>query len=280
MDTPADDLGKTAKDALTRAIEAHARVGEHTQKASEASRQRREAIEILISSGMQQVDIAEHLGISRVRVSQLLRSGPSPERALFSADGGPVTVALGSKLAQVGDGNANAMISGDAAEAYDTIRTALDQWKVECSREVVPAPGLVDLNRDRLIVLGSPKVLPTVGQIMESDPNIAFGADAHGRYLVERADGNCHRSPQDEGKHTDYAYVGRLPRPDGRGHFLWIAGIHAAGTHGAARYLVDNAPELYKTVKDKLFSVLVATNFDPNTRSITSTAALTKIFIR
>jgi hypothetical protein len=276
VDTP----DEVAKEALTRAVQAHALVGEHTQMASEASRQRREAIETLIAAGMPQVEIAAHLGISRVRVSQLLRSGPSPERALLSVDGGRVTVALGSKQAQVGDGNPNAMISDAAAEAYDTIRAALDQWKVECAREVVPAPGLIDLNRDHLIVLGSPKVLPTVGQIMGSDPNLVFGADDQGRYLADRTSGTRYHSPQDRGEPTDYAYVGRLPRPDGRGHFLWLAGIHALGTLGAARYLVDNAPELYRSVKDRLFSVLVESNCDPTTRSITSTATLTKIFIR
>src|SRR6266568_367520 len=278
---PLDEIAAIgqASDPLDKALRAHALVGKLAEWSGEASRLRREAIEALIGQRMPQAEIAEHLRISRVRVGQLLRSGPSPERALLSADGGPVTVALGSKQAQVGDGTPNDMISRDAADAYDTLRTALDHWGVICSREIVPAPGMIDLNRDRLIVLGSPKVLPMVGQIMASDPHLVFDADAHSRFLVERATGAQHRSPQDRGEPADYAYVGRLPRPDGRGHFLWLAGIHAAGTHGAARYLVDNAPDLYRSAKDKLFSLVIAATYEPATRTITSTSALTKTFI-
>ena len=36
----------------------------------------------------------------------------------------------------------------------------------------------------------------------------------------------------DNGEMCDFGYLGRLPRPDGRGTFLYIGGIHAAGTSG------------------------------------------------
>ncbi|MGH3923260.1 MAG: hypothetical protein ACRDTT_10400, partial [Pseudonocardiaceae bacterium] len=49
-----------------------------------------------------------------------------------------------------------------------------------------------------------------------------------------------HRSPSDDGEHTDLAYLGRLPRTDSKGTFLYLAGIHAPGTLGAATYLTEN----------------------------------------
>lgn len=277
-----DDLTEIGalNDPMERAARAHTLVTQLSEISSEASRVRREAIEVLTAhENVSLNEIAGRLGLTRARVGQLARSGPSPERALLSHDGGPVTIALGSKSHNSGSEPSD-MISRDATEAYDTLRDALDSYGVKCSKEIVPAPGLIDLNRDRLIVMGSPKVLPTVGQIMGSDQNFGFGADDTGRYLIELHSGTIHHSPQDAGEPADCAYIGRLPRPDGKGSFLYIAGIHAAGTHGAVRYLVDNAVELHKQVKDKMFSLLVRAHYESHERAITSTEAMTSIHIR
>lgn len=268
--------------AVKRAREAGQLIERVSMVSNELSRLRREAIEELLDGGMTKAQVARELGLDPSRISRIVRSGIPPERALLSSDGGPVTVALGSKLAQVGDGRPNDMISRDAAEAYDTLRAALEHYGVGCSREIVPAPGLIELNRERLIVLGSPKVLPIVGQIMASDPHFAFDVDATGRHLVEMGDEPViHRSPQDRGEPGDVAYIGRLPRPDGRGTFLYLAGIHAAGTHGAARYLVDHVAELYSTVRDRLFSLLVAVTYrSTSDHTIVETRALTTTHLR
>jgi len=265
---------------LERAAKAHELVTSLFEASGEASRVRREAIEELTrTSGMTNTEVGKRLGLTRSRVSQLLSSGPSPERALLSHDGGAVTIALGSKVQEVG-GSPSDMISRDATEAYEVVRDALDSYGVKSAKEIVPAPGLVQLNRDRLIVMGSPKVLPTVGEILGSDPNVAFGEDDQGRHLIEKRSGTIHRSPQDDGATSDYAYIGRLPRPDGAGSFLYLAGIHAAGTHGAARYLVDNAPELHKQVKDKLFSLIIRADYESRERTISNTKAVSSVFIR
>lgn len=269
--------------AIERARAAGAVIEQAAAMSNEASRLRREAIEELLATpGWNRARIARELGLDPSRVSRIVKSGTPPERALLSPDGGPVTVALGSKLAQVGDGKPSDMISRDAAEAYDTIRAALDSYGVACTREIVPAPGLVDLNRDRLIVMGSPKVLPVVGQIMASDPHLQFDVDTQGRFLIEDADPPVvYRSPQDVGEHGDVAYLGRLPRPDGRGTFLYIAGIHAAGTRGAATYLVDHLEELYKQVKDGLFSLLVSVSYrSADDHTITEATAATRTYLR
>lgn len=277
---PIDELAQIpdSPDAMERARRAHELVTRLADISSEASRLRRDAIETLSNEGVSFSDIAAQLGLTRARVGQLARSGPNPERALFSHNGDPVTIALGSKSASVGDQPSD-MISRDASEAYDVLRESLDHYGVRCTREIVPAPGLVDLNRDRLIIMGSPKVLPIVGQMMGADPYHAFGADDTGRYLIALDTGEIYRSPQDDGEPADCAYIGRLPRPDNRGSFLYIAGIHAAGTHGAARYLVDNAAEIYKTVKDRPFSLLVHACYESRERTITSAQALTDIRI-
>lgn len=264
-----------------RAVAADRLYGEIQERASEVARLRREAIEEILASGGSKAQVARLLGKHPTRVGRIVSSSPAPERAVLSPDGGPVTVALGSKVSEVG-GKPSDMISRDAAEAFDALRTAIDGYGLSCSREVVPAPGLVNLNRDNLVVLGSPKVLPIIGQILASDPNLGFNTDDVGRHLVDWTTGEIYRSPQDSGEATDYAYIGRLPRPDGHGYFLYIAGLHAAGTHGAARWMVENLAELYHEVRNKPFSLLTWATYDDGDRerSITNTGALTTTYLR
>jgi len=83
----------------------------------------------------------------------------------------------------------------------------------------------------------------------------------------------------DQGEASDYAYVGRLPRPDGKGTFLYLAGTHAPGTLPAARFVSDNIVELHRELKNRLFSTIVAGDFDPKDRKKTiSTKSVTPIY--
>lgn len=51
-------------------------------------------------------------------------------------------------------------------------------------------------------------------------PALAGAADW---YLVDQTAGVDYRSPRNSGESRDYGYIGRLPRPDGRGTFLYLA---------------------------------------------------------
>jgi hypothetical protein len=83
----------------------------------------------------------------------------------------------------------------------------------------------------------------------------------------------------DSGEAADYAYIGRLPRPDGLGTFLYLAGTHAPGTLGAAHFVADCIVELYREVKNRRFSVLAVCHYDPNDRKkILATERLTLIY--
>jgi hypothetical protein len=62
----------------------------------------------------------------------------------------------------------------------------------------------------------------------------------------------------------DYGYIGRLPKPDGSGTFLYLAGIHAQGTLGAAKYVADDLLTLYRQMKTRRFSAVVSCAYDPD----------------
>ena len=251
-------------------------VNHHQEVIAAISAIRREKLNDLASGGLTQREIAERIGISKARVGQLLTSGPKAERTLLGT--GQLTIAVGGK-AEAQKSQTSVMMSAEAFAAYELIKNTAGDLGLKAENEVIPPPGLVRLNRPNLVVIGSPRLLPLVGQMLESDRYLGFDQGAQGWYLVERATGRKFRSPSDAGEAADYAYVGRLPRPDGNGNFLYLAGIHAMGTIGAATHLINNIEDIYKKVKNRRWSVLVECRYDPDTREVLTAEAITQIYV-
>lgn len=261
-----DEL-EAVEDPIERARRINSLIDEHQLAIAELSRARREIFESLLQEGKTQQQIAEALGMSRSRISQLLSAGVRPERALLG--NGRLTVAIGGKH-ETGrrDGQPLAVLSAEALAAYDRIAELARSVGLGAEYEIVPPPGMVQLNRANLVVLTSPRLLPFVGQVLESDEHYGFAVDQQGWYLIDKDSGTEYRSPSDQGEPADYAYIGRLPRPDGKGTFLYLAGIHGPGTAGAAFYLEAHLQELYREVKTRRWSALVSCEFDPGSRQI------------
>jgi hypothetical protein len=262
-------------DTLARTKRASALVAHYQVLASEASRIRREGLNELVTQGYSQKQLAGELEMTRARISQLLSTGPQVERALLGT--GPLHVSIGGKW-EAQKAEPSAVISAESLSAYHLIGRVCNDYGLSTEYEVVPPPGMVRLNRPNLIVIGSPRLLPLVGQVLEADEHLGFVSGARGWYLIDHSTSTTYRSPSDRGEPLDYAYIGRLPRPDGRGTFLYLAGIHAMGTLGAANYVTENVAELYATVKSRRWSALVQCEYDADTRSITSTRLVTKIY--
>ncbi|MFG3700819.1 hypothetical protein ACGF5C_23310 [Micromonospora sp. NPDC047620] len=169
------------------------------------------------------------------------------------------------------------MLSAESFAAYNALAELARSVGLDASYEVVPPPGFVHLNRPNLIVLTSPRLLPFVGQVMEADPHLRFASDERGWYLM---DGETeYRSPRDDGHSADYGYIGRLPRPDGKGSFLYLAGTHAQGTLGAAQFVADNLAQLYKELKNRRFSTIIRCEYDSNDpRKILACERVTPIY--
>lgn len=273
-----DELGRLYElDDEARLERAHELVGFHNERANEASRIRKEALMKLVDAGRSPAELSRVLKVTQSRIGQLLASGPRAERALLGT--GAITVAIGGKWeAGKSEQSANAVVSREAMAAYHLLQETCRDCKLDVKHEVVPPPGMVRLNVENLIVIGSPRILPLVGQVLEADENLGFDSGAQGWFLVDRQQNQPYRSPSDSGEPSDYAYIGRLPRPDGKGTFLYIAGIHAMGTLGATHYLANNLSELYQTVRTGRWSTLIATHYDPDTHDIISTDRVTPIY--
>ena len=270
------------EDPAERARRFHRMVSRLQELTGEASRGRREAIEELLASPKTtQADVARMLGVTRSRVSRLLSSAPNIERALLGS--GPITIAVGGKReGEKAESKASIVASNEAMEAFGILSRMCTDFDLGLARpnpEIVPPPGLVELNRDNLIVLTSPRLLPFVGQILESDKHFGFRPSDQGWYLVDHDTGTNYRSPSDSEKPADFGYIGRLPRPDGKGTFLYMAGIHAMGTWGTAHFLQHNIADIYKEAKLSRWSVLIRCDYDPDTKQIIATEAITPIHV-
>lgn len=245
--------------ARERARTINALIDEHTEAINALSQLRKAAIEEMLTSGLTQQQIADQLDMTRSRVSQILLQNVRAERAFLGS--GQITVAMGSKM-EAGRPDPGGVVSTESFAAFEILSSLARTVGLDAIPETVPPPGLVNLNRPNLIVLTNPRLLPFVGQVMEADPHLRYRNDEGGWYIADLTADTDYRSPRDQGECEDYGYVGRLPRPDGKGTFLYLAGTHAQGTLGAAQFVADNLSALYKELKTKRFSLVVKCSYE------------------
>ena len=97
---------------------------------------------------------------------------------------------------------------------------------------------------------------------------------------MDRRTGTVYRSGQDgdPARPYDVGYLGRLPRPDGNGSLLAIAGIHTQGSLGVVQLLANDLNTLWGQVGDRRFSTLVGVEYDPETSEPQSVELLCPLY--
>jgi len=265
---------REVRDPAVRGRQAGQLLQKYQEAVQETSRIRREAMEELRDQGKTQQQIADDMEVSRGRVSQLMTAGLPPER-VFLGDG-RVTVAVAGKR-EADKATPGSVVAEEDLHAYVALRDLCASVKLEAIHEIIQPPGVVDLNRDNLVVICGPRLSPLISQILGVDHNLAFQNDG-GWHLVDQRTGTLYRSPMDSNQPGDFGYLARLPRPDRRGNFLYIAGIHAMGSAGVIHYLAQHLSEIYRDVKTRRFSCLIDCTFDPETLEVTSSRLITPLY--
>ncbi len=239
----------------------------------ETSRMRKESIAWLRGNGLSMADVAKLMGVSRARVAQLKDAGPPAERAFVGVD--RVQVAVPQR-----PGEREYVALEDSATGQQLINLA-HRLQLEGELEYIPTTGAIDLNRDGLVVVCGPKTSPKTASALQADPRLSFETLTDGRWaLTERESGTVYTSPTDDPidpQNGDVAYLGRLPRPDGQGTFLLIAGVHAVGSLGVAHYLSGHVAELYEETGTQAFSMVIGCDYEPGTKRVTATRALSRV---
>lgn len=270
------------RDPLERTKAAHERLIRFQEAVIELTRLRREGVEQLQNRGWKPAQIAPHLGVTRQRVEQIGRNGPSPARA-FLGRGSQVTIAVGEKLEAPKEGGrpGGPAVATEDLVAYETLSHLAHDLKMDVSFEGIAPPGLFDTNRESLVVACGPRLSPVVAQLLAGDPHLGFAKDDAGWYLMDKDRQEEYRSPSDQGTLADYAYLGRLPRLDGKGSFLYMGGIHSAGAAGVAHWITNNLAEIYSAVGVKgLFSTLIKCEYSAAPLRVTNSERVSPIYRR
>ncbi|MFF0629818.1 sigma-70 family RNA polymerase sigma factor [Streptomyces sp. NPDC004296] len=272
---------KELPDPLQRAKAAHTLVGRAQDYSAELQVVRNEAMNATLRVGqLNSTQLANELGISKGRVSQLAKGAP-PERLFLGS--GKLIVALAEKAedGKLQDGRdkpvKGPVIATEDVRTYERLRELAEEVGLEATFERIPG-GNVHLNRTNLVVICGPRLSPLIEQILEGDPHLRFEKDDQGWHLVDRNTGEVYRSPMDHGDNGDIAYFGRLPRPDGQGTFLYIAGIHARGSGGVVHWLNNELANAHRELKAKRFSTLISSRFDPQTLEIIESKRVTPFY--
>lgn len=242
---------------------------------------RDEAIIEASRGGAGPTDIANAIGgISPQRVSQILKKAPPAARGWWGG-ASCITVAVGLKTeAGKPDGEPGPVIAVEDAAAREALRDYLATIRIDTSNEEIAPPGFVDLNRDGLVVICGPRLSPLVAQVLASDRFLRFGHDAQGWMIEDHETAAVWHSPLDEGQPADIGYLGRLPRPDRQGTFVYMAGIHAAGAAGCVHWLTEagGLEDVWREAREHRFSTLIRCTLDPATHNVIASERITPLY--
>ncbi len=264
--TMVDDL-RDITDPAERVRRASALIDDLAAASGEASVIRLEALAEMQSSGMNQTEIAKATGMSRARISQVMKAAPPAGQLLLAPDSGPVTVCVIEKReAERG----HAAIARTTMTAAGKLTDLAASYDLRADVEAVPVPGLIDLNRPNLAVLIGPRSSPLIAQAISADPVIKWRPDKNGDwYITDTRTGAEYHSDFDSGldqnrdwPRTCYAHVGRVRRPDGQGSWLCLAGEHSPGVAGAVEIFCRDIAVLWEQAHRSLWSAIAQVTAD------------------
>jgi hypothetical protein len=263
-----DDPGERAR-AATEAI------AEYREAADHLSQIRRIAISEMRAGGLSYAQVGAKMGVTRGRAAQLAGDYGN-ERRFFGRRA--LTIAIPLRAARLPD--ERLVIAQEDQETATVLTQLVQRMDFNVTRSHVSPTGEIDFSPEVLVLVCGPKSSPVVDKLLrDADPVFAFAEDQSGRWrFVDKATGEEFVSPMDcdPAQPSDYAYLGRLPGPEGR-PVLLIAGVHAVGSLGVAHYLshATNLVQLYEHVERRPFSMIIGSTFEGSPRRIIASGAVT-----
>ena len=238
------------------------------------ARIRRDAIAELQNCGHTHRELADRLGLSRGRIGQLKQ----PIEQTFYGNGAPAVTIVTPLRTSITN---RPVVAYEDHMAATTIARRLNDVGMDVQYGHATEGGEIDLSPSGLVVICGPKSSSTMRQIINADPVLQFTSDPDNRwYLTERATGVQHQSPTDDPNpiQSDIAYLARLPRENAP-PMLIIAGIHAIGSLGVAKWLTSSRVlhDLYRDIGTQLFSMIIQSDYGntPMGFAITSACPIT-----
>lgn len=252
------------------------RLGEAQQEVTELARLRRRVIQDLHAQGLSYAQIAEAAGLSRGRIHQIRHTGPAPEGAFLGT--GAVTIVTPLREdAQT----RRQVVALDDVTAGKRLEDLARTFGLAVTSEHVTTGGDIDLDRPGLIVICGPRMSAAMRQAYDTDPVLRWEQSPDGLWVLhDTRTSVIHRSGSDShpARPHDVAYLGRLACPGSDGSFLAIAGIHPPGSLGVAHLLATDISALWGQAGTGRFSVVVGTEYDPQSHEPVRTELLTPLY--
>lgn len=242
---------------------------------TELGRLRRRLIQDLHARGLSYAQIAQAAGLSRGRIHQIRHTGPAPEGAFLGS--GSVTVVTPLRPDSATD---RTYVALDDVTTGKRLEDLARSFGLQVGTDHVQVSGRIDLDRPGLLVICGPRMSDAMREAYGKDPVVAWERGEGGWLLRDRQTGQAFRSGQDEDppRPYDIGYLGRLPRPDGDGSILAIAGVHPEGSLGVIHFLSTDIGTLWGQVGGDRFSVVIGTAYDPDTHEPSRTELLTPVY--
>ncbi|QIS09293.1 sigma factor-like helix-turn-helix DNA-binding protein [Nocardia arthritidis] len=214
----------------------------YQQRATELARLRKAAIEEAHRvRGMSYTEIAEQLGLTKGRISQIRTTAPRPERAFFGV--GPVAIGIPRRFG-FEEGRERPFFDANDQATQESIEAILTRLSLTTNRFAID-PDREDMPSGDAVIICGPKSAPIARRLLERDPILNFERTDEGWWITDASTGQRHQSPyrRDDVTRTDIGYFSR--RVEDNRVLVHIAGIMSVGSHGVAQWLDRHLPEVY-----------------------------------
>ncbi|MET8875573.1 sigma factor-like helix-turn-helix DNA-binding protein [Nocardia sp. NPDC004604] len=238
----------------------------YQQRATELARLRKAAIEEAHRDrGMSYTEIAEQLGLTKGRISQIRTTAPRPERAFFGV--GPVAVGIPRRFG-LEEGRERPFFDASDQATQEALEATLVRLSLASTRFAID-PDTSEVPSGDAVVICGPKSAPVARRLLADDPVFDFERTDEGWWITDSRAGGRHQSPyrQDSSVRTDIGYFSR--RVDQDRVIVHIAGITSVGSLGVAHWLDQNLDGLFKP-SVRFVGGVVACDFDEDFAVTTS----------
>ena len=255
-------------DPIERGRRAGQLLNQYQQSANELARMRREAIEVAHELyGLSYTQVASELGLTKGRISQIRTSAPPAERVFFGV--GPVTIIVPERIGVYG--RRMAVVASEDDATAEELRDLLTGLHLQAAKVRI-TPETTKIEEGDVVLVCGPTSAIVGAILLETDPRVRIVATSKHLEVADLASGLNYGSPMDAATPSDddVAYLAR--RRQGGRVVVHIAGIHTAGSVGAAKYLTEHVADLFRKLGDVSFSMIIGCSFEGT--QITSTRVI------
>lgn len=225
----------------------------YQQRSAELARIRKIAIEEARDKlGLSYTEIATKLGITKGRITQIRSSAPRAERAFFGV--GPVHIGVPLRLGT--DDRMRTYIDASDQQAQDQADALVSALALTPIKYPIRPEATEPPSGDAVVICG-PKSAPVGANLLSRDDSLSINKIDGLWRIVDQNTGKATIAPRNDDPPlpADLGYLARHKTSDGV--VVHVAGISAIGSSGVLHYLTTHLGDLWSSLGDVEFSMVV-----------------------